>query len=82
MSIPPTAAPRSTRPASQDFYLADMGAIYDTAQGHTDLSIKEVAYRTGFEEPLHLSGFFKKRTGVSPTAFRAERQTNPEALYL
>jgi AraC-like DNA-binding protein len=37
---------------------------------HTDLSIKEVAYQVGFEEPLHFSGFFKKQTGSSPSDFR------------
>lgn len=37
---------------------------------HTDLSIKEVAYRLGFHEPLHFSGFFKNLSGQSPTTFR------------
>lgn len=37
---------------------------------HTDLSIKSIAYELGFEEPLHFSGFFKKQSGVSPSAFR------------
>ena len=37
---------------------------------HTDLSIKEVAYEVGFEEPLHFSGFCKRLTGHSPSAFR------------
>lgn len=37
---------------------------------HTDLSVKEVAHEVGFDEPLHFSGFFKKKAGKSPTAFR------------
>ncbi len=37
---------------------------------HTSVSIKEVAYQIGFEEPLHFSGFFKKRVGMSPSQFR------------
>ncbi len=41
---------------------------------HTDLSIKEVGYRIGFEEPLHFSGFFKKKAGESPTNFRQEKR--------
>lgn len=40
---------------------------------HTELSVKEVAYRIGFEEPLHFSGFFKKKAGVSPTKFRKKK---------
>lgn len=37
---------------------------------HTDLSIKEIAYQIGYDEPLHFSGFFKKKAGISPTKFR------------
>lgn len=41
---------------------------------HTDLSIKEIAYQVGFEEPLHFSGFFKNKALISPTAFRSNNQ--------
>ncbi|OJJ21899.1 hypothetical protein BKI52_15035 [marine bacterium AO1-C] len=37
---------------------------------HTELSVKEVAYRLGFEEPLHFSNFFKKQVGISPSGFK------------
>lgn len=37
---------------------------------HTNLSIKEIAYKIGFVEPLHFSGFFKKQVAISPTQFR------------
>lgn len=37
---------------------------------HTTLTIKEIAYKIGFKEPLHFSGFFKKNVGVSPSKFR------------
>ncbi len=40
---------------------------------HTDLSVKEIAYRMGFEEPLHFSGFFKKQTGISPSDYREQK---------
>ena len=37
---------------------------------HTNLSIKEIGYEIGFDEPLHFSGFFKKQVGLSPSVFR------------
>lgn len=37
---------------------------------YSEDSIKEIAYALGYEEPLHFSGFFKKCTGLSPSAFR------------
>lgn len=37
---------------------------------HTDLPQKEIAYALGFSEPANFSQFFKKCTGLSPTAFR------------
>ena len=39
---------------------------------HTDLSVKEIAYQLGFEEPLHFSGFFKKQAKKSPSEFRGK----------
>lgn len=39
---------------------------------HTDLSVKEIAYKIGFEEPLHFSAFFKKQTRLSPSDFRSQ----------
>ncbi len=41
---------------------------------HTELTIKEIAYRIGFEEPLHFSGFFKNKAGISPSKFREEKK--------
>jgi AraC-like DNA-binding protein len=36
----------------------------------TDLSIKEIAFLSGFSDPYYFSKFFKKYTGVSPRLFR------------
>ena len=35
----------------------------------TDMSIKEVGYQLGFNEPAHFSSFFKKYSGQSPSAY-------------
>ena len=35
-----------------------------------DLSIKEVAYRMGFEDQYHFSRLFKKKTGTSPLGWK------------
>lgn len=37
----------------------------------TDLQIKEIAYACGFENEYYFSNFFKKHTGLSPSAFRS-----------
>ncbi|TDO22915.1 helix-turn-helix domain-containing protein [Pedobacter duraquae] len=37
----------------------------------TNWTINEIAWSLGFEEPNHFSGFFKSRTKVSPSSFRA-----------
>lgn len=36
----------------------------------TDLTAKEIGFRLGFNEPANFSAFFKKETGLSPSAFR------------
>lgn len=37
---------------------------------NSDLSIKEIAYRAGFQEPSNLFKYFKKYTGQTPEEFR------------
>ncbi|HUS30962.1 MAG TPA: helix-turn-helix domain-containing protein [Kofleriaceae bacterium] len=37
---------------------------------HTDVSVKELAERTGFDEPTNLVKFFRHHTGTTPQAFR------------
>lgn len=37
---------------------------------HTDWNIAEISYCLGFDEPAHFTYFFKKQTGLSPSAFR------------
>lgn len=38
----------------------------------TEMSTKEIAFELGFSEPSNFSAFFKKCTGKSPSAFRAD----------
>ena len=40
------------------------------AQGR--LSVKEIAYAAGFDEPTNMAKFFRKYTGRSPGAFAAD----------
>ena len=35
-----------------------------------NISVKEVSFAVGFEDPLYFSRIFRKRTGVSPTEFK------------
>ncbi|MDY6899213.1 MAG: AraC family transcriptional regulator [Cyanobacteriota bacterium] len=36
----------------------------------SSVPVQEIAYKLGFKEPSHFSRFFKKHTGISPSAFR------------
>ncbi|AYZ12626.1 helix-turn-helix transcriptional regulator [Chryseobacterium arthrosphaerae] len=38
---------------------------------HTDWNIAEIAYGLGFEEPSYFTNYFKKQTGQTPNALRA-----------
>jgi len=40
--------------------------------GRTDLSIKEISWQLGFDDPLYFSRMFKKVAGVAPTKYRDE----------
>jgi AraC family transcriptional activator of pobA len=38
---------------------------------YTSLSVSEIAYALGFDDPAYFTRFFSQRTGMSPRAFRA-----------
>ena len=42
---------------------------------YTSMSVTQVAYHLGFEDPAYFSRFFARRTGISPRAFRDARTT-------
>ena len=43
---------------------------------HTDLSISDICYMLGFDNPPYFSRFFKKAVGVSPQDFRVSFRAN------
>ena len=42
---------------------------------HTNLSIKEVAYEAGYENPYYFCRMFKKLTKATPSSFRTAMRT-------
>ncbi|WP_363316752.1 helix-turn-helix domain-containing protein [uncultured Porphyromonas sp.] len=39
---------------------------------YSELSVKEIAYALGFDEPTNCNKFFRKHAGMSPLEFRAQ----------
>lgn len=42
----------------------------------TNLSCQEIAYKTGYESPIHFNVTFKKKTGLTPVKYREYYQRN------
>jgi AraC-like DNA-binding protein len=40
---------------------------------NTDLSIREVAFASGYSDPLYFSRLFRRRMGMPPSKFRVSR---------
>ncbi len=47
-------------------------------RGEEKLNIQQIAERTGFSDPLYFSRFFRKHTGMSPSAFRIDQHSRRE----
>jgi AraC family transcriptional activator of pobA len=41
---------------------------------YTSVSVSEIAYALGFDDPAYFTRFFSQRAGMSPSVFRASRQ--------
>lgn len=54
----------------------DLRAIHEAKRllGYSALSVKQVAGALGFEDEAYFSRFFRKRTGLRPTEYRANAQ--------
>ncbi len=42
---------------------------------YTDLSVKEISYRMGFQDPLYFSRLFKRYMGLSPRAYKTDQRS-------
>jgi len=60
-----------TGSAPYRYYMALKVNAIKRELAHTELPLKEIAFRLGFADQYHLSRAFKQYTGVSPTAWRA-----------
>jgi YesN/AraC family two-component response regulator len=45
---------------------------------HTGMSVREIAYELGYEEPYYFHRVFKRETGKTPIEFRNEHLTGAE----
>ncbi len=40
---------------------------------NTDKTLKDIAYKLGFDDPAYFSRYFKKHTGIAPSNFQKQR---------
>lgn len=60
----------TTGKTTTDHLAARLASEAKSLLRHTDWNIAEISYRLGFDEPAHFTYFFKKHTGLAPSAFR------------
>lgn len=54
----------------RSFFIGLRISVAKTMLMHSGLSIKQIGNDIGYEDPFHFSAQFKRRTGLSPRAFR------------
>lgn len=64
----------------EKFYLLQRVEYVKELIEYGELSIKEIAWRTGFSSVAHLSRQFKQLTGLTPTAYRDLGAPNRKGL--
>jgi AraC family transcriptional activator of pobA len=78
LRVPPAALSRAltqvTGKATKEHVLDRVMAEAARLLRFTDLTVGEVAYRVGYEDPLYFSRAFKRHSGEAPIAFRARTQ--------
>jgi AraC-like DNA-binding protein len=47
---------------------------------HTELSVRQVAARTGFPDPAYFSRFFRRETGTTPGDFRKHHSSHHQSI--
>lgn len=64
----------------EKFYLLQRLEYVKELIEYGELSIKEIAWRTGFSSVAHLSRQFKQLTGLTPTAYKSSDTQHRKAL--
>jgi AraC-like DNA-binding protein len=63
-------------------YVNSCRVAHATLLTGTDLSIKEIAFRTGFGNSSTFSHKFKKITGMSPVAYRVQQKLTTQSICI
>lgn len=48
---------------------------------YSEMNVSEIAYKTGFSDPLYFSRFFKKEMGVAPNQFRKKFRDETKNIF-
>ena len=59
-----------------------MGMYYELQKAQmylekTDSTVAEIAYKTGFNDPVYFTRLFRQKIGLPPTKYREEKRNPP-----